>query len=142
MSLEVALAENTAALNRVAELLAASNSGREAALAAATALASGEAAKPTRQRRSDAKAAEPVAAAPAAVTLEEVTGAFANYLNVDDATERNDRKDKVRKVLEKFGATRASTLDPKHFAEARNMILALTKGENVPEIEEEGDDLI
>lgn len=115
MSLEAALAENTAALKEVAELLKISNAGREAAVAKIQeAAAGGEAPASGRRGRApkNADAATSTetttAAAPATQTKKAATGddlraAAGKFLDIADADLKTKRKAFIKSVMDHFG---------------------------------------
>jgi hypothetical protein len=139
MSLEAALTANTEALNRVAALLEASNTGREAALAAAQSLSSGGEGKAATGR----KKADKVAGPP---SVDDVRASFAAYLSVDDADEKAARKAMVKKILAKSGVDKATEIPEGDRAQAIVWVKALQAGEDVAALNdeeaEEEDDLV
>lgn len=112
MSLEAAIAENTAALKEVASLLAASNAGREAALAklAGTTSGDGDAApKTTRKKKDEPAPSAPAApAAPKAPTKDDLRALAETFLDEKvvpkGSEERKGRVGFIRSVIEHFGA--------------------------------------
>lgn len=116
MSLEAAVAENTAALNRVAALLEQSNAGRDAAIAKLTETAGADATKPARAPRAgrtpgpaaaDTKPKEPEAqknpAVPALPSVDDVRAAASKFVTVEDESEKARRKEFLRAVVEHLG---------------------------------------
>lgn len=99
MSLEQALADNTAALKEVATLLRESNEGRAAALAAVTQVAGATAAEPKKAKKEKAEAAP---SAPTAPTVEQVREAAQKFVSVENEDERAKRKEFMRSLIERF----------------------------------------
>lgn len=163
MSLEAALAENTAALKEVAELLKISNAGREAAVAKITEAAGGETSTPRKGRtpkNADATpAAETPAAAPAtqtkkAATAEDLRAAAGKFLDVADAELKAKRKGFIKAVMDHFGPGSepgfVPAVPPEHYGDAIDWLT--TKTANIdspisfpekaePEVEADDDDL-
>jgi hypothetical protein len=118
MSLEAALAENTAALMKVAGLLEASNAGREAAVAAITAnegaAPAGRPRKTAADRAAEKAAADAAAAPPAspppppppaeapAPSIDDLRAAAKAYLNVPEA-DKPARKEFLKAVTDHLG---------------------------------------
>lgn len=117
MSLEAAIAENTAAVKELVEQLKASNAGREAALAKLTATAAdGDTPKTTRTRakKDDAPAAAAAPAEPATPkvpTREDVRALAEQFLDIEKYPKGTDaRKERmafVKSIIEHFGANPA-----------------------------------
>lgn len=110
MSLEAAVAENTAALKEVAELLRASNAGREAAVAKIEAAAGGGDAPAAGRKGRTPKNAETTAAAeepkstaaPKAATADDLRAAAEKFMQTDDADVKAKRRAFIKSVIEHF----------------------------------------
>lgn len=110
MSIEQALAENTAAIKELTAVVIAGNEGRAAVLEAAqaastkatTTKAAAKADKPAAEKPAE-KPAEAKAAAGDTPSVEDVNAAIVKYVGGTDRTEERDaRKAKVAGVLKKF----------------------------------------
>lgn len=111
MSIEQALAENTAAIQALTAAVIAGEEGRARVLAAAEAAANKAATKPAAAKKTEAAAEKP-ADKPAETksdavsdgpTVEDVNAAIVKYVSGTDRTEeREARKTKVAGVLKKF----------------------------------------
>lgn len=117
MSLETALAENTAALLKMTAILEASNIGRAEVLAKIEALPAAEAKKTRPAKAAEApvetKAEKPAAETPKAadvMSVAELQTAFGDYMNVNDPEDREKRKAFVKSILAKFGAARVGDI--------------------------------
>lgn len=132
MSLEAALAENTAALNKVAGLLETSNAGREAAIAAATAIQSGDKPASGRAKKTETKTDEKPAGPP---SEQDVRDTFGTFLGVEDTAVRDVRKGQVKLILGKLGAGKATEITEGDRAQAITWVKAFAAGEAVPELE-------
>lgn len=110
MSIEAAIAENTAALKEVAELLRVSNAGREAAVAKIEAVAAGGDAPAAARRgrtpkNADTPADPPKEAAPAApkvATEADLRKAAEVFMTTDDDTKKL-RRGFIKSVIDHFG---------------------------------------
>lgn len=158
MSIEAALAENTAALNRVAQLLEESNAGRAEAIAAAKAATEGAS---TRRRapKTDtpaepAPAASAAPTAPAVPSVEDVRAAFGTFLSVTDEAVKATRKSQVQQIIAFFGDDIPANEQGKRLianvvegqrAQAIAMVSAFGRGETPPElaapVQEEEDEI-
>lgn len=135
MSLEAALVENTAALNRVAELLEISNAGREAAIAAATAIQSGEGTTKTTRKKTQAASSDAGATTTTETTapagppsVDDLRGAFGTYLGVEGVAERETRKGYVKKILAHFSVEKATDIAEGDRAQAIAWVQSLGAG--------------
>lgn len=133
MSLEEALAENTAALK-----------AHTAALNGVAAAAKGATAKPAAAATKPAAAAKPAAgkAKPKAPTVDDIRAKFGGYLSTKDKELRELRLEQVAAINAHFGVAKASDLDPSLFAEALGYLATYEAGEE-PEFvaaDEAGDD--
>ena len=161
MSIEAAIAENTAALNRVAALLEESNKGREAALAKLekqvgtnpTPAAAPADDKPARGRgrppKEDAapkeKTPEPVAEkkaeAPVYPSQDEVREAAVAFMGVGD-DEKQARRQFMKDVLAEVtleGGDKIVNTVPEQRAKVIGWFKAFAAGEKVNFMEDEGD---
>lgn len=119
MSLEQALADNTAALKEhTAILRAAAGKGpvkaSDAAIAAAAAGKAGTTKPPVGKK---------------AVTLDDVKAKFGDYLGAEDDDERATRIDNMKTLLTHFGAAKASLLEKKDWPAALGFLAQLEAGE-------------
>lgn len=57
-------------------------------------------------------------------TLDDITKNFTDFMSTTDKDERTRRKEIVLGIAGKFGADRATTIDPKHFQEALDLLKA------------------
>lgn len=122
MSLEEALAENTAA---VKALTAALKGGKVTAGSAADAAIEKEAA-----RAAGAKAGgKPAAAKAKKVTLDTIKERFGGYLGVEDKAVRKARIAQVQQIVDHFGVGKASELDEANWQEALDFLTAFENGE-------------
>jgi hypothetical protein len=99
MSLEAAIERMTEALTKNTEAVLASNEGREKALASIGTMAppaSAAEAPKTRKPRGPNKAKE--------ISSEDIHAKFAEYMNTDDADERNRRREWLVSLLNEMGA--------------------------------------
>lgn len=147
MSLEVALAANTAALEKVAGLLAEGNKVRAEALAGAASITSARTTKKKDEPKPPAEAAKPTAAevkgtGSAAldaivkelggkVDVEALRKEFGGYLGVSDEAERTKRKANVSAILEKIGAKKATEIADEDRPRAVFWLRKFAKGETV-----------
>lgn len=111
MSIEQALAENTAAIKELTAVVIAGNEGRAAVLEAAQAASTKTTTKPAAAKKTDTAADKPAAEKPAekpaaagdTPSVEDVNAAIVKYVGATDRTEERDaRKKKVAGVLAKF----------------------------------------
>lgn len=119
MSLEEALAANTAAVEK---LTAALEKGISAGAAKA---AAANADKPASGKPASGKPAsgKPASGKAKAITAETVAEKVTAYLKgVTDKAERDERKDHVRQIIEYYGAEKFTAIDPDKFAEALSML--------------------
>jgi hypothetical protein len=63
-------------------------------------------------------------------TVDDIQAKFGAYMAIQDKEERKRRKDIVLKIAGKFGADKATAIDPPHFAEALELLAAYEKGED------------
>lgn len=130
MSLEEALAENTAA---VKALTAALKGGKVTAGSAADAAIEKEAA-----RAAGAKAGgKPAAAKAKKVTLDTIKERFGGYLGIEDKAERKARIANVQAIVDHFGVSKASELEEENWAEALGYLKQFEDGET-PDFMDEG----
>lgn len=140
MSLEAALAENTAAVKELTEQLKVSNANRAEALEKLTAAPAG-AAKTTKAAKT--KPEPEVEDFSGEKGAEKVREAFAGYMDVTDDAEKAARKATLKTILAKVGAAKSVEIGEKHRAKVMGWVRALSAGENVPELapaEPEDDD--
>ena len=152
MSLETALAENTAALLKMTAILEASNVGRAEVLAKIEALPAAEAKKTRTTKTAEAvvetKAEKPAAETPKAtsvMTVAELQTAFGDYMNVTDTDDREKRKAFVKSILAKLDAVRVGDIPEDKRSVALGYItskLAEEKAKVEAEAEAEDDDLL
>lgn len=109
MSLEAELKTLTDAVINLTAAVTASTEGRAEAIAAATALKTGDAGAEAPKRGRPAKAKDEPSEAPK-LTLDAVRAKFAAYMAVDDETEKKARAGNVRAILEKLGVGKASEI--------------------------------
>jgi hypothetical protein len=139
MSLELALKENTEAVNKLVAVMEAAAAERKTTLAKVEALAS-EKPKATRKAAEPAPApveaaAEtpaspppppppPPAAAPKAkVSLLDLGEAFSNYMGVENEAERTKRKAFVKSLLAEVGAARVGEIPEENRDHAYQLLL-------------------
>jgi hypothetical protein len=136
MSLEDALAANTAAITAHTAALKALAGNVKAGTAATTTAAAGTAAAAaaTGTKATGTKAATK----PKAKTLEDLRGAAGAYLSITDKDERETRKAMMAKLNEHYGVSKISEVDAGQYEEVIGYIVMLEKGE-VPEILAEAD---
>jgi hypothetical protein len=63
-------------------------------------------------------------------TIDDIQAAFGDYMKVGDVEVRKERKGHVVNIAGKFGAERATLIDPKHFEEALALLKAYQDGED------------
>lgn len=117
MSLEAALAENTAAMKALTAALGAKAGGSKADAAIDKEAARATAAKAT------------ATAGKTAMTKEQFGKQWADYLAVDDEGEADERRGNLRAVIKHYGVERVTLIDPKKFAEAIGYLNQLKAGE-------------
>lgn len=127
MSLEQALAENTAALKALTAAMGGKASTKSAADAAIEAEAT-RAAKAGAGKSTKAKGP----------TLDDIKARFGAYLGIEDKKERALRVANVKKICEKFDAAAISKADEKHWPEALELLTKFEEGEDP--FAEDGDD--
>lgn len=117
MSLEAAIEGMTAALKANTEQLVKMNAGREQALAKLGEVSGGKTAETkTPETKTDTKAADKKAADKkadakgAAPTEADIRKGFGDYLAVEDAAERDKRKEFVKGMLDHLGVKRATEI--------------------------------
>lgn len=134
MSIEAAIAELTAAVKENTEelrfLTSAARDGAAKNSARTTTKPAEEAEKPTRSRSRSTKEKVP--------TVKEISDATKSFLDVDDQNEYEDRKDIVKRIVEKFKAKKMSEIDDKNRAEAMRMLDVAKAGDD-PFDGEDGD---
>lgn len=146
MSLEAAIAENTAAINNLIATITASDKARAEGVTALNALkdgaAAGEPAK--RGRPAGSKKDEPAAAAPekSKLTLDEVRKEFAEYMNVDDATEKEARVTIIKGIYAKLGVAKALEIKPEQFRVALDYLNEAKNSDPAPDTAGDDDDLV
>lgn len=137
MSLEEALAENTAALKAHTAALSGIAAAAKGATAGKTASAGAAAGgKPA------GTAAKPGTSKPKAPTIEDIRAKFGGYLSTKDKELRAVRMEQVGAINAHFGVAKATDLPPELFAEALGYLKAYEDG-GEPEFvqaEEGGDD--
>lgn len=138
MSIEVTLKELTEALKaNTAALLSAGGSTGGAAAAAAeegkpAKPAAGKTTKPAAAGKTTKPAAKPAAEeGEGEVDLDKVKEVFGGFLKIDDEKKRALRKKFAGTLLEQYGVTKASDLDPQDYAEAVDFIERALAGEKV-----------
>ena len=134
MSIEAAIAELTAAVKENTEelrfLTSAARDGATKNSARASTKPTEEADKPARSRSRSTKEKVP--------TVKEISEATKSFLDVDDQNEYEDRKDIVKRIVEKFKAKKMSEIDDKNRAEAMRMLDVAKAGDD-PFDGEDGD---
>ena len=126
MSIEVTLKELTEALKaNTAALLSAggSTAGGSTGGAAAAAAEEGKTTKPAAKPAAEEDEGE--------VDLDKVKEVFGGFLKIDDEKKRALRKKFAGTLLEQYGVTKASDLDPQDYAEAVDFIERALAGEKV-----------
>lgn len=143
MSIEVTLKELTEALKANTEALRAAGGAAPAGEAKATDKPAGKpAGKPAAagkatEGKAAGKATTGKAAAKAAakggdeVDLDKVKEVFGGFLKIDDEKKRTLRKKFAATLLEQYGVTKASDLDPQDYAEAVDFVERALAGEKV-----------
>jgi hypothetical protein len=125
MSLEQALAANTAAILAHTAALEKFAGGAAAAKASASAGTKAAADKPAAEKPAAAAASKKKGP-----TLETIQEKFGAYMSVTDKEVRAERKGHVLNIAGKFGAERATAIDPEHFAEALELLARYEAGED------------
>lgn len=136
MSLEAALNENTATMKQLIAVLEASNASRAEALAKIETLPAADKATRARTTKTETAAASPPPpppppAAPKTISGEDLLAKFGEYLGVDDAAEREKRKEFVKALLNEIGVSRASEIAEEDRPRALDLLTRKIKGENV-----------
>jgi peptidoglycan hydrolase-like protein with peptidoglycan-binding domain len=123
MSLEQALAANTAAiLAHTAALEKFAGGAAKATGAAAAATKPAGAAAAEKPKTTTTKAKGP--------TLETIQEKFGAYMSVTDKAVRAERKQHVLNIAGKFGAERATAIEAEHYAEALELLAQYEAGED------------
>lgn len=132
MSLEKAIADlTTATIAHTAALNLFLKAGGKATAGATTAGATTAAAADKPKATGTKPKAGP--------TLEDIQTRFGAYMSVTDKQVRAERKAHVLNISGKFGAERATLIDPEHFKEALDLLTQYENGED-PFAEEAGDE--
>lgn len=146
MSLEAALAENTAALNRNSELMIEAAAGRERVIGLAENAAAPK--KPAAKKASEEKPAaaveEKAETPPPAAASSEAATAITTWLkaSTEGTAERAARTAKVKELFGKVGATNAATIPADKVKAFVNTIAKLTAEGNLVPDEPADDDLL
>jgi len=120
------LAENTAALKALTAVITAKIDTVDVKRVAASEVAiQEEAARVTKGNSGKA----PDKTAPKAMTAEQFAMTWADYLKVDDDSERAERKGQIRKVAEHFGVKKMSEMDKSKYPAALAILKGLQAGE-------------
>ena len=134
MSIEVTLKELTEALkaNTAALLSAGGSTGGAAAEEGKPAKpAAGKTTKPAAGKTTKPAAKPAAEEGEGEVDLDKVKEVFGGFLKIDDEKKRALRKKFAGTLLEQYGVTKASDLDPQDYAEAVGFIERALAGEKV-----------
>lgn len=125
MSLEEALAENTAAIKAHTAMLAKLGGQKAETAAPKSAGAAAGAAKPA------GGAAKTTAkpATPKAPTIDDIRTKFGGYLSTDDADLRAVRKEQCVRIYDHFGVKKATEIPAENYAEALGYLATFENGE-------------